>query len=179
MSQLDIKEVQALLDSVANADINELVLETGDYKLTVKRGQEVQMVEMPAAPTIQAQQVAPAALAAPSPSEAASPAASEAQPDAPAAVVTAEPAAAPAASANLKEVNAPIVGTFYAAASPDAAPFVKEGDRVQVGQVLCIIEAMKLMNEIEAEVAGTVVEICVRNEEPVEYGQVLFTIEPS
>lgn len=169
-----MKEVQALLDSVANADISELVLETGDYKLTVKRGQEVQMVEMPATPPMQVQQVAPAALAAPS-------AASDAS-AAPAPVVateTATPPAAPAASANLKEVNAPIVGTFYAASSPEAAPFVKEGDRVQVGQVLCIIEAMKLMNEIEAEVAGTIVEICVRNEEPVEYGQVLFTIDPS
>lgn len=171
-----MKEVQALLDSVANADISELVLETGDYKLTVKRGQEVQMVEMPATPPMQVQQVAPAALAAP-------PAASDASAaPAPAPVVateTATPPAAPAASANLKEVNAPIVGTFYAASSPEAAPFVKEGDRVQVGQVLCIIEAMKLMNEIEAEVAGTIVEICVRNEEPVEYGQVLFTIDPS
>lgn len=169
-----MKEVQALLDSVANADISELVLETGDYKLTVKRGQEVQMVEMPATPPMQVQQVAPAALAAP-------PAASDAS-AAPVPVVATEaaaPLAVPAASANLKEVNAPIVGTFYAASSPEAAPFVKEGDRVQVGQVLCIIEAMKLMNEIEAEVAGTIVEICVRNEEPVEYGQVLFTIDPS
>lgn len=166
-----MKEVQALLDSVANADISELVLETGDYKLTVKRGQEVQMVEMPATPPMQVQQVAPAALAAP-------PAPSDAN-AAPVVATAAAPPAVPAASANLKEVNAPIVGTFYAASSPEAAPFVKEGDRVQVGQVLCIIEAMKLMNEIEAEVAGTIVEICVRNEEPVEYGQVLFTIDPS
>jgi acetyl-CoA carboxylase biotin carboxyl carrier protein len=76
------------------------------------------------------------------------------------------------------EVLAPIVGTYYAAASPDAADFVRVGDRVKVGQVLCIIEAMKLMNEIEAEVAGTVVEILVRNEDPVEYGQPLFRIAP-
>lgn len=167
-----MKEVQALLDSVANADISELVLETGDYKLTVKRGQEVQMVEMPATPPMQVQQVAPAALAAP-------PAPSDANAAPVVATEAAAPPAVPAASTNLKEVNAPIVGTFYAASSPEAAPFVKEGDRVQVGQVLCIIEAMKLMNEIEAEVAGTIVEICVRNEEPVEYGQVLFTIDPS
>lgn len=76
------------------------------------------------------------------------------------------------------EVLAPIVGTFYAAASPDAADFVRVGDRVKVGQVLCIIEAMKLMNEIEAEVGGTVVEVLVRNEDPVEYGQALFRIAP-
>lgn len=77
------------------------------------------------------------------------------------------------------EVTAPIVGTFYAAPSPDAANFVKVGDTVKVGQVLCIIEAMKLMNEIEAEVAGTVIEIVVRNEDPVEYGQVLMRIDPA
>jgi acetyl-CoA carboxylase biotin carboxyl carrier protein len=88
-------------------------------------------------------------------------------------------AAAPPRSADHVEVLAPIVGTFYAAPSPDAADFVRVGDRVKVGQVLCIIEAMKLMNEIEAEVAGTVVEILVRNEDPVEYGQVLFRIAPA
>ena len=73
---------------------------------------------------------------------------------------------------------APIVGTFYAAPSPDAPAFVKVGDRVKPGTVLCIIEAMKLMNEIEAEVAGVVREVAVENEDPVEYGQVLFRIEP-
>ncbi|MCL6527514.1 MAG: acetyl-CoA carboxylase biotin carboxyl carrier protein, partial [Thermaceae bacterium] len=77
------------------------------------------------------------------------------------------------------EVKAPIVGTFYAAPSPDAPPFVKEGDRVQKGQVLCIIEAMKLMNEIESEVSGTVKQLLVRNGEPVEYGQALFLIDPA
>ncbi|QRN80300.1 MAG: acetyl-CoA carboxylase biotin carboxyl carrier protein, partial [Nocardiopsis sp. BM-2018] len=79
----------------------------------------------------------------------------------------------------LVDVTAPIVGTFYAAPAPDAPNYVKPGDRVQVGAVLCIIEAMKLMNEIEAEVAGTVVEVLVKNEDPVEYGQVLFRIDPS
>jgi len=79
----------------------------------------------------------------------------------------------------LTEVTAPIVGTFYSAASPDTPPFVKEGDKVQAGQVLCIIEAMKLMNEIEADVSGTIAEILVRNEEAIEYGQVIFTIDPS
>ncbi|RIH90193.1 Biotin carboxyl carrier protein of acetyl-CoA carboxylase [Calidithermus terrae] len=77
------------------------------------------------------------------------------------------------------EVKAPIVGTFYRAPSPDAEPFVKEGDTVKKGQVLCIIEAMKLMNEIESEVAGVVRKVLVNNGEPVEYGQVLFIIEPA
>jgi len=74
-------------------------------------------------------------------------------------------------------VKAPIVGTFYASSSPDAAPYVKVGDTVAAGQVLCIIEAMKLMNEIEAEQGGTIREILVKNAEPVEYGQTLFIIE--
>ena len=85
---------------------------------------------------------------------------------------------APARVIRGSEVTAPIVGTFYASPSPDSPPFVKVGDRVKVGQVLCIIEAMKLMNEIEAEVAGTLVEVVVRNEDPVEYGQVLMRIDP-
>ena len=76
------------------------------------------------------------------------------------------------------DIVAPIVGTLYAASGPDAPPFVKVGDRVQAGSVLCIIEAMKLMNEIEAEVGGVVREILVKNEEPVEYGQALFRLEP-
>jgi acetyl-CoA carboxylase biotin carboxyl carrier protein len=77
------------------------------------------------------------------------------------------------------EVTAPIVGTFYAAPAPDAPAFAKVGDTVSAGSVLCIIEAMKLMNEIEAEVSGTIREILVTNEDPVEYGQVLFRIEPN
>jgi acetyl-CoA carboxylase biotin carboxyl carrier protein len=77
------------------------------------------------------------------------------------------------------EVTAPIVGTFYASPAPDAPSYVKAGDRVEPGAVLCIIEAMKLMNEIEAETSGVVRDVLVRNEEPVEYGQVLFRIEPA
>jgi acetyl-CoA carboxylase biotin carboxyl carrier protein len=89
------------------------------------------------------------------------------------------PAEAPAEKPASKgtPVKAPIVGTFYASSSPDAAPYVKVGDTVAAGQVLCIIEAMKLMNEIEAEQGGTIREILVKNAEPVEYGQTLFIIE--
>jgi acetyl-CoA carboxylase biotin carboxyl carrier protein len=88
-------------------------------------------------------------------------------------------AAAPAASeAHLLTIEAPMVGTFYRAPSPDAAPFVREGDRVKKGQVVCIIEAMKLMNEIESKVAGRVVKVLVENTQPVEYGQPLFLLEP-
>ncbi len=96
---------------------------------------------------------------------------------------TAEPAVVTSiadvpAAPPLVDVVAPIVGTFYDSPAPDSGPYVKVGDRVQTGSVLCIIEAMKLMNEIEAEVAGTVAEVLVKNEDPVEYGQVLFRIDP-
>jgi acetyl-CoA carboxylase biotin carboxyl carrier protein len=87
-------------------------------------------------------------------------------------------AAAGAGEAHLLTVEAPMVGTFYRAASPDAQPFVRDGDRVKKGQVVCIIEAMKLMNEIESKVAGRVVKVLVENAQPVEYGQPLFLLEP-
>lgn len=88
-------------------------------------------------------------------------------------------AAAPEPESNLVEVRSPMVGTFYRSPAPDAPAYVEAGDRVQKGQTLCILEAMKLMNELEAEVSGTVREICVENAEPVEFGQVLFRIDPS
>ena len=87
--------------------------------------------------------------------------------------------AKPARPSNLVAVTSPMVGTFYRALAPDAPPYVEVGDAVKPGSVLCIVEAMKLMNEIESEVSGTIVEILVANETPVEYGQELFLIEPS
>ena len=162
---MDPKDLKRILDSIKESDVNEFSLETPDYKLSVKRGAEVVHVAAPeavmaAAPTPQT--VAPvAAPALPAPVEA--PAAAPA------------PVAAPASSG--QTVKAPIVGTFYQSSSPDTAAFVKVGDHVEVGKILCIIEAMKLMNEIEAEVAGTVRQILVQNASPVEYGQPLFVIE--
>jgi acetyl-CoA carboxylase biotin carboxyl carrier protein len=94
---------------------------------------------------------------------------------------SAQPAATlpqPAAATDLITVESPMVGTFYRAAAPDAAPFVNEGDLVKEGQVLCIIEAMKLMNEIEARVAGRIARVLVENAQPIEFGQPLFLIEP-
>ena len=88
------------------------------------------------------------------------------------------PAEAAAVPSHLVTVEAPMVGTFYRAPAPDAAPFVSEGDVVKEGQVLCIIEAMKLMNEIEAKAAGRIAKILVENAQPVEYGQPLFLVEP-
>jgi len=154
---MDVKELKRLLESVKDSDISELVLETSDYKLSVKRGGGAGYAPAPQLPAPTPQLGAPSAPA--PPAEAAS--------------------APPAPASNLVEVVAPIVGTFYAAPSPDAPTFVKVGDRVQAGAVLCIIEAMKLMNEIEAEVSGIVREVLVRDTEPVEYGQALFRLEPS
>jgi len=98
----------------------------------------------------------------------------------PPAVSTAAPEAAAAPTAPpLKEIKSPMVGTFYTAPEPGAEPYVKRGSRVAVGQIVCIIEAMKIMNEIEAEVGGVVREVCVEDAQPVEFGQVLFRVDPN
>ncbi len=161
---MDIKDLSELLGAVSKAEINELALETSDYKLQIKRHNEdligsskAQTVNLPIIETADENTHQ-----------------AQAQTDNQEGIVEENKS-----DSKLVEVTAPIVGTFYASSSPEAPPYVKEGDRVNAGTVLCIIEAMKLMNEIEAEVAGKVVEILVRNEEPVEYGQVLFTLDPS
>jgi acetyl-CoA carboxylase biotin carboxyl carrier protein len=161
------KELRQILQALVEHGVSELTLETPDYKLTVRRGGEVQMVAVPQ-------------VAAPVPAQAPAPVPAPALAPAPA---PAEAAPAPEASKadecpGCVEIRAPIVGTFYRAPAPDAPPYVKEGDRVEKGQVLCIIEAMKLMNEIESEVSGIVKRILVENGEPVEYGQPLFLIQP-
>jgi len=161
---MNVEDIQALLAALAETETNELTLETPDYKLAIKRGQDPVYMQAPQAQTMPASApAAPAASAAP-------------------AVSASEEASQPADgvdTSNFVEVTAPIVGTFYASPAPDAPAFAKVGDTVSAGSVLCIIEAMKLMNEIEAEVSGTIREILVSNEDPVEYGQVLFRIEPN
>jgi acetyl-CoA carboxylase biotin carboxyl carrier protein len=162
---MDVKDVKKLLDAAAAADVAELTYETGEVRIVVRRG----ATAPEPAPAPAARVEAPAATR-PAPV----PAADAAEPAAPA--ESAPPATG--AQDHLVEVTAPIVGTFYSAPAPDASSYVKVGDHVAAGTVLCIIEAMKLMNEIEAETSGTVREVLVRNEEPVEYGQVLFRIDP-
>jgi acetyl-CoA carboxylase biotin carboxyl carrier protein len=154
------KELRQILQALVEHGVSELTLETPDYKLTVRRGGEVQMVAVPQVAAPVPAQV-PAPVPAPAPAPAPAPEAPKAD-ECPGCV----------------EIRAPIVGTFYRAPAPDAPPYVKEGDRVEKGQVLCIIEAMKLMNEIESEVSGIVKKILVENGEPVEYGQPLFLIQP-
>ena len=157
---MNAKELKELIEFLIEKDISEFELERGDVKMRLKRG-------------VTAVAVAAPVMAASAPRAAAP----GVHPAAPAAAPAAE--AAPAEEAGLHIVRSPIVGTFYEAGSPGAPAFVKAGDAVQSGQVLCIIEAMKLMNEIEADVSGTIVKRYVENAQPVEYGQPLFAVRAS
>ncbi|MCP2014938.1 acetyl-CoA carboxylase biotin carboxyl carrier protein [Deinococcus sp. HSC-46F16] len=176
-------DLKKILDALSHADVREFSLTTGSFALDLKRGPQAVGMAAPASAPSPAPHAAPsfqpgaASSAAPASAEAPSAPAPSAPTTAPAAETPApaEASAKPASAGT--PVKAPIVGTFYAASSPDAPAYVKVGDTVQAGQVLCIIEAMKLMNEIEAETGGVVREILVKNAEPVEYGQTLFIIE--
>ena len=152
---MDIKELKTLIRMVAESDITELELTRGDESVKLKRGVCQQSIVM-AAPAPQALSAAPLALAAP------------AAPSAPAV----EEAAGQA-------IASPIVGTFYKSPAPDAAPYVQVGQVVEKGQILCIVEAMKLMNEIEAESRCKIIKICKENAQPVEFGDTLFIVEPA
>lgn len=162
MRHMTTDEIKALLELVHAHEFAEFELEHDSFRLRIRQGgaQAVTHVLAPAA-TVAAPAAAPSA-AAPSPVPAG--------PVAPA-------GGAPEADADLAIVKSPIVGTFYRAAEPGARPFVDVGDTVRKGQVLCIIEAMKLMNEIESELAGTIVEVTAENGKPVEYGDVLFRVK--
>ena len=164
---MDLDKIQRLLEIVAESGLAEVKVEEEGFKLTVRATQRPASAP-PAPPVVMAAPAAPAA-----PAAAPAPPAAPAEGSAPAGGGAAEPGS----GANEALVLAPIVGTFYAAPSPDDDPFVGVGDRVEVGQTLCIIEAMKLMNEIQAEEAGTVKQVLVQNAEPVEFDQPLFVIE--
>lgn len=156
-------EIKDLLEYISKSGLEEVQIETPELKLNIKRSNVVTTVA--AAPVAVAAPVA----AAPAPVAALAPAA---------APVAAAPAAAPAPAVESGvTVKSPMIGTFYQSPSPDKPAFVKEGDMVKKGQVLCIIEAMKLFNEIESEVSGKLVKILVPNATPVEYDQPLFLIE--
>jgi len=161
------KEIKELIEFLIEKDIAEFELERGDVKLRVKRAGE------PVAP-VAAQFVVPPAVAMPQ-----VPAATNvAAPPTASAAGKETPKPVPAEEEGLHMVRSPIVGTFYESPSPGSPPFVKAGDMVEVGQVLCIVEAMKLMNEIECDVAGEIVKKLSTNGQPIEYGQELFAIRP-
>jgi acetyl-CoA carboxylase biotin carboxyl carrier protein len=163
---MNAKELKELIEFLVEKDISEFELERGDVKVRLKRGAYGMVAAMPASTAV-APIAAPAAACAGAPSAAPLPASPS--PGAPSPEVVEE--------ANLHIVRSPIVGTFYEAGSPGAPPFVQPGDTVQNGQVLCIIEAMKLMNEIESDGSGTVVKRYVENAQPVEFGQPLFALK--
>ncbi len=163
----NLDEIRGILDLLEERGIGEFELEKNGFRIRIKR-EPVHETVHHTAPVAQFE-----THHAKLPVEAAV----SAHPVTPSAVAPGEPAAEPGAS--LHTIKSPIVGTFYASSSPDAPPFVKPGDVVQPGQVLCIIEAMKLMNEIEAEIAGEIARVFVENGQPVEYGQSLFAIIPA
>jgi len=156
---MNLKELKELIEMLKNTDVSELEIERNGVKVRIRKGGDVTF--HPAMPRME---YPPAAIVAPAVSASDRPAADTPQ--------------APAASNQIK-VTSPIVGTFYRSSSPDKPPYVETGDTVKKGQVLCIIEAMKLMNEIESETSGKVVQILVEGGQPVEYGQPIFVIEPS
>lgn len=160
---MDIKEIQDLIKLINKSNIGELNIERGDFKLNIKQ-KEDKVMAVSAMPQQVVMQAAPVhAQPAPAASAATAPA----------------PAAAPAKEDNLVVVKSPMIGTFYRRPGPDKPIFVEVGDEVSVGKVLCIIEAMKLFNEIESEVSGRVVKILVDDASPVEYDQPLFLVDPS
>jgi acetyl-CoA carboxylase biotin carboxyl carrier protein len=160
---MTIEEIQDLIHTVVSSGIAELEVQRGDNRVWIKRhGGVVQEI------------MVPGAAAAP-PAQTTVHVATPAQPVAP----VAGGGLADLTDPSLITVTSPIVGTFYESPSPGASAFVHAGDRIQPGKVLCIIESMKLMNEIEAEVSGTIVKRLVENGQPVEYGEALFLVKPN
>lgn len=160
--QLDHDQLRQLLTLLGDSDIQEFKLEGDDFRLEVRRN-------LPGVAPVAMIQAA-AGVAPPAPAAMASP-----LPPTP----SAPPPTAPAGRGDLLEITAPMVATFYRSPAPGESPFVELGSRVRAGQTVCILEAMKLMNELEAEVSGEVVEILVDNGTPVEFGQVLMRVKPA
>lgn len=160
---MEFKQIQELLKAVNKSNISVLKIKDGDFEITIKQQSAETEAQVIAAPVYQAAPVQiahPAAVAAP---------------------VQTAPAAsnAPVAdNGNAITVKSPMIGTFYRSSGPDKAPFVAVGDEIKVGQVLCIVEAMKLFNEIESEVSGRIVKVLIDDASPVEYDQPLFLVEP-
>lgn len=158
------KEIRDLIDFISETGLNEVNIETEELKLSVKRNADVQTRYVEA--STPAPSVAPATQA--------QPAASTSTP-----ASTPEAPKADDGAGKYVEVKSPMIGTFYRSPNPDSPAFVAVGDKIEKGQPVCIIEAMKLFNEIETEVSGTIVKVMVENASPVEYDQVLFLVDPS
>jgi acetyl-CoA carboxylase biotin carboxyl carrier protein len=157
-SEMKTSEIRDLIDFISASGLNEVNIETSELKLHVKREPDQKVMKSAAAPMMAMPVAAPVAH-----TPASAPAAR---------------AEKPAATSKTADIKSPMIGTFYRSANPDSPPFVSVGDKVTKGQTVCIIEAMKLFNEIESEVSGTIVKVMIENSSPVEYDQVLFVVEP-
>lgn len=157
---MNITQIQDLIKFVAKSGVSEVEIEQKDFKITIKtpgKGKQ-EFVQVTAAPVVAAP--APVAMPAAAPAPAPAP-------------------AAPATPSNLIEIKSPMIGTFYRSASPDKPAFVEVGDTIKAGDKVCIVEAMKLFNEIESEVSGKIVKILVNDSSPIEFDQPLFLVEPA
>ncbi len=155
------KEIQDLIDFIAQSGLEEVNIETQEFKIEVKKTNTVvqsapQVVQ---APVVQATPAQPSATGSAPQAEKVAP--------------------SDAGNGKFVEIKSPMIGTFYISPNPDSPPFVQEGDSVKVGQTVCIVEAMKLFNEIESEVSGKIVKVLVDNSSPVEFDQPLFLVDPS
>jgi len=160
---MDLKQIQELIKAVNKSELSELSIKDGDFEITIKQDQHSQTQVV----AVQAPQPVAQQVAAPAPA-----------PQAPAAETQA-PAPAPAAADNTVVIKSPMIGTFYRSAKPGEPPFVNVGDSIAVGDHICIIEAMKLFNEIESEIAGKIVKVLADDASPVEFDQPLFLVEPA
>lgn len=172
---MEFKDIQELVKLINKSNLSEFIMQEGDFKLTIRtknyvkgkiKAMEPQVVSVPQPQVMPVQHMQPV----------------QSVPVTPPAQAKAEPKAAkePAEedTANYLEIKSPIVGTFYRSPSPDKPPYVKVGDSVAAGDVVCIVEAMKLFNEIESEISGKIVKVMVEDASPVEYDQVLYLVDP-
>lgn len=153
------KEIRDLIDFISSSGLDEVNIETPEFKISVKKNSAPVTVTVAEAPLAASSPVAQVAAIEP--------------PTTPAKPTPSIP------TSNLIEIKSPMIGTFYTSSGPSSEPFVQEGDRVKAGQTVCIIEAMKLFNEIESEFSGSIVKVLVENATPVEYDQPLFLVDPS
>jgi acetyl-CoA carboxylase biotin carboxyl carrier protein len=163
--ELSFNELRDLVAALSQSDVAELTLKSADFELSLRKQGAVVMPSPPPVSVAGAPMVSPVATPVPPPVADAAP--------------VSPPASAPSKCTDLVEITSPMVGTFYRSPGPEEPPFVSAGARIAAGQTVCIIEAMKLMNELESEVAGEVVEILVENAEPVEFGQTLMLVKPA
>ena len=171
---MNFKEIQDLIKLINKTNLSEFKLKDGEFEMTIRTDEYHKMKAAPPAQQVISMPAAmpPAFASTPAPT----PAAEAATP------ASAAPSPAPKEKeekTNYLEVKSPIVGTFYRSSSPEKPPYVKVGDRIEVGSVVCIVEAMKLFNEIESEISGTVVKVLLEDSSPVEYDQPLFLVDPS